>query len=261
MAEKNSENSVRSIQRALHILLCFNWKEKELTMTEITEKMGLAKSTTSRLLATLEAEGFIKRDPKNNKYSLGHNMYYLGLIAKEKLELNEIARPVMEEINKTTKETINLYILDNLESMCLAQVESPLPIRQAIKIGERSPLWAGASGRAILSGLEEKLWFDMIKELKSFTPNTITDPDVFINTMKGVKQNGYAISLGEKDDQVGCVAAPIFDAHGKVIGCVAISGPVFRFPDNTDLFCSLIVNGAKRISHQLGYNENKLAII
>lgn len=256
MMEKNNENSVRSIQRALNILRCFNWNERELTMTEITEKIGLAKSTTSRLLSTLEAEGFIRRDLKTGKYSLGHNIYYLGLIAKDKLELNEIARPIMEEINKETQETINLYILDGLESVCFDQVESPLPIRQAAKIGERSPLWAGASGRAILAFLEEKIWYEMVKELKAFTPNTITDPEKFIQTMKDVKRQGYTVSLGEKNDQVGCIAAPIFDAYGKVIGSVAISGPVFRFPEDTERFSVLILDASKKISQQMGYYQD-----
>lgn len=255
MAEKNKDNGVRSIQRALHILLCFNWNERELTMTEITEKIGLAKSTTSRLLMTLEVEGFIKRDTSTNKYSLGHNIYYLGRVAKEGMAINDVARPIMEEINKATQETINLYLLDSMESVCSFQIESPLPIRQATKIGERSPLWAGASGRAILAGLEEKAWYEMTKELKAYTSNTVTDPHAFIDIMRSIKEKGYVISLGEKNDQVGCIASPIFDVHGKVIGSIAISGPVFRFPEDTDLFSTLIVDGAKRISRQLGYYE------
>lgn len=259
MQEKNNDNGVRSIQRALRILLCFNWKEKELTMTEITERIGLAKSTTSRLLTTLESEGFIKKNLKTNKYTLGHNIYYLGLIAKEQLALKDVAAPVMEEINKATKETINLYLLDNMEAVCFHQVESPLPIRQAIKIGERAPLWSGASGRAILSGMDEEVWYEMAKELKAYTEKTVTNPNVFIGIMKSIKDKGYIISLGEKNDEVGCIAAPIFDAHGKVIGSIAISGPVFRFPEDTDLFAALIVNGAQRISQQLGfYGEKKI---
>lgn len=255
MTEKSNGNNVRSVQRALGILLCFNWHERELTMTEITERIGLAKSTTSRLLMTLETEGFIKRDPDTNKYSLGHNIYYLGRIAKEDMKLSEIARPIMEEINKITQETVNLYLLDGMESVCFEQVESPLPIRQAAKIGERCGLWCGASGRAILSGLEEEKWYEMINELKAYTPNTITDPDEFIKVIKDAKEKGYIISLGEKLHEVGCIASPIFDTYGKVLGSIAISGPVYRFPENTDLFASLIVEGAKNISQKLGYYE------
>ena len=255
MTEKNNDSGVRSIQRALNILLCFNWKERELTLTEITEKIGLAKSTTSRLLMTLEAEGFIKRDPNTSKYSLGHNIYYLGLVAKENMAINKVARPIMEEINKVTKETINLYLLDGMEAVCNYQIESPLPIRQAAKIGERSPLWSGASGRAILSALEEDTWYEMAKVLKAYTANTITDPNVFIDILKNTKEKGFVVSIGEKNDEVGCIAAPIFDAHSKVIGSIAISGPAFRFPEDTELFSRLILDGARRVSRQLGYNE------
>lgn len=255
MIEKNNDTGVRSIQRALRILLCFNFKEKELSLTEITEKIGLAKSTTSRLLATLEQEGFIKRDLITGKYTLGHNTYYLGLVAKENMTINKIAKPIMEEINKVTKETINLYIKDGMDAVCFYQVESPLPIRQAAKIGERTPLWAGASGRAILASLDEDIWHEMSKDLKAYTPNSVTNKEVFLDILNNTREKGYVVSLGEKNDEVGCIASPIFDAHGRVIGSIAISGPVFRFPEDTELFSELIVDGSRRISRQLGYYE------
>ncbi|MFZ5969750.1 MAG: IclR family transcriptional regulator [Bacillota bacterium] len=259
MAEKNNENSVRSIQRALQILMCFNWNEREFTLTEITEKINLAKSTTSRLLSTLEMEGFIKKDQRTNRYQLGHNIYYLGQVAKESLDLREISQPIMEEICQATKETINLYLLDKTDRVCFNQVESPLAIKRSVRIGERFPIWAGATGRSILANLDEHTWQDMIKELKPLTENTVVDPDKFINELRQIREKGYAVSVGEKDYEVGCVAAPIFDASRQVIGCVAISGPRFRFPEDTDYFSSLIVEGARKISEKLGYYERRQA--
>ena len=258
MNEKNGENSVRSIQRAFKILLCFNWNERELTLTEITEKIGLAKSTVSRLLGTLETEGFLVKDGKSNRYKLGHNIYYLGLIAKESLDLRAISHSIMVEITKLTQETTNLYMLDNLDRICFDQVESPLSIKRSVKIGERFPVWAGATGKSILAHMDESVWQDMTKELRPLTEKTIIDPQEFINELKAIRANGYAVSVGEKDYEVGCVAAPIFDANRNVIGCISISGPSFRFPKDTDYFCSVIVNAARRISKQLGYYEKSL---
>ncbi|MBB6215285.1 DNA-binding IclR family transcriptional regulator [Anaerosolibacter carboniphilus] len=255
MTEKSNENSVRSIQRALNILLCFNWDERELTLTEIAEKIGLAKSTVSRLLTTLELEGFISKDQKTNRFKLGHNIYYLGLIAKESLDIRKISRPIMEEIGRASQETVNLYLLENRERVCLEQVESPQPIKKSEKIGERVSIWQGATGRSILANLKENVWYEMIKELRPITEDTIADPDAFITELKKVKERGYAVSVGEKNAEVGCIAAPIFDAHRKVIGCLAISGPRFRFPENIDYYSELVVDGAKKISNQLGYYE------
>jgi IclR family KDG regulon transcriptional repressor len=103
---KSDENNVRSINRALQILKCFTWNERRFTLTEIAKKVDLPKSTTSRLLATLENEGFIRRDSGSNYYKLGYEIYFLGLIAKESLDLGQISRPIMEEIGQATKEIL-----------------------------------------------------------------------------------------------------------------------------------------------------------
>jgi IclR family KDG regulon transcriptional repressor len=112
--EENNTNNVRSVSRALQILKCFNWNEREFTLTEIAQKMDLPKSTVSRLLSTIESEGFIKRDERTNFYKLGNMVFFLGLIAKESIDLLQISRPIMEEICQATKETVNLYLLDNM---------------------------------------------------------------------------------------------------------------------------------------------------
>lgn len=261
MNSKNGENSVRSIQRALSILLCFNWEDKELTLTEIAEKIDLAKSTVSRLLTTLEAEGFLVKDGRTNRYKLGYNIYYLGLIAKESMDLRAISNPIMKGVTELTQETTNLYLLDDRERVCFHQVESPLSVRRTVKIGERFPIWAGATGKSILANLDESIWYDMIKELKPITERTIVNPQEFINELRRIKEAGYAVSIGEKDYEVGCVASPIFDVNRKVIGCVSISGPSFRFPTDTDYFCSLVVDAARKISKQLGYYEKTPAYL
>lgn len=251
--KKSGENGVRSINRALQILKCYNWNEREFTLTEIAQKVKLPKSTTARLLSTLESEGFLKKEEKSNHYKLGNAVYFLGLIAKESLDLRLISQPIMEEICQATKETINLYVLDDLEKVCFNQVESPLSIKRYVKIGERSPIWYGATGKSILANLEEDIWHEKSKELVKYTEKTVVDPEEFISELKTIKEIGFAVSIGEKEHDVGCVAAPIFGGSKKVIGCLSISGPQYRFPQDTDYFVSLVVAGAAKISNELGY--------
>jgi DNA-binding IclR family transcriptional regulator len=258
MAENSSENSIRSIQRALTVLLCFTWNEREMTLTEITERVGLAKSTILRMLNSLELEGFIIKDQKTNRYKLGYKVYYLGLIAKESLYIRKISRPTMEEIGQESKETVNLYLLDQMDRVCFEQVESPQTIKQSVRIGERFPIWAGATGKSILAHLEESMWYEVIDNIDGFTENIIVDTDGLIAELKKIREAGYAVSIGEKDYEVGCIAAPIFDAYGNTIGCLSISGPRFRFPQNKDLYRKLVTAGAKMISSQLGYYEKGL---
>lgn len=253
----NSSGNVRSVQRALDILLCFNWHERELTLTEIAEKVNLAKSTTSRILTTLEDSNFLVRDEKTGVYKLGINLYYLGLLAKESMDLRSIAYPIMIELRDKTKETINLYLLDGQDKVCFEQVESPHFIKQSVKVGERFPLWDGATGKIILAYLDEKIWYEMIDKLEPITEYTIVDPEEFIEALKSYRAKGVAVTVGEKDYEIGCAAAPIFDRSGEVIGCISISGPSSRFPENTDQYSNLVKEAATKISKQLGYFGRK----
>lgn len=254
MKQPKSESSVRTLSRALAILKAFTWDEREMTLTEIAEKIGLAKSTTLRLLAALEEEGFIFKNSKTNRYKLGFDLYYLGLIAKESLDIRSVSRPHMENITHQTRETTNLYLLDHRDRVCFEQVESPMAIKRTVRIGERFPIWAGATGRSILAFMDPQVWTEMTRELVPLTEHTVTDPQMFIQELEKIRRQGYAVSVSEKDYEVGCVAAPIFDATQKVIGCLSISGPKFRFPEETDLFAKLLTEAAEQISRKLGYH-------
>lgn len=249
--EKSS--NVRSIERALGILLCFSIQEKELTLTDISQKMDLAKSTTSRLLNTLVDLGFLAKNESTNQYSLGSKAYYLGYVAKENMDLRSASLKTMKEINEITQETVNLYVLDGMDRVCLEEVESPHAIKQSSKIGERFSIWSGATGRSILAFLDEGIWRSLTKELHPFTEKTIVDPDAFIAELKKTREQGYSVSFGEKDSFVGCIAAPILDVKENPIACLAISMPSYRFPEDSEEYASLILAGAKRISREIGY--------
>lgn len=254
------DTGIRSIQRALNILECFDWDNRELTFSQIVEKISLPKSTTSRILATLEGEGFLLRDPDTMKFKLGHTMYLLGLVAKESLDIRSISIPFMNKMTKLTNETSNLYILENFDRVCIAQVQSPMPIKQTVKVGERFPIWAGATGRSILAFMDESIWCDMVKELKQFTDKTVVNPDEFMDDLKQIRGKGFSVSMGEKFVEVGCVAAPIFNAT-RVIGCISVSGPVYRFPEDTTAYSNMVVEAAQSISHKLGYREKRSAFL
>lgn len=257
---EKGENNIRSIQRALNILACFDWDHRDLTFSEIVERIELPKSTVSRILSTLENEGFLVRDQDTARYKLGHAIYLLGLIAKQSLDIRNISIPFMENMTKLTDETSNLYLLENFDRVCIAQIESPKPIKQLVKVGERFPIWAGATGRSILAQLDESVWHDMEKELKQFTDKTVVDPKQFIEDLQEIKRKGFSLSLGEKFQEVGCVAAPIFN-EGGVIGCISISGPVYRFPEDITNYAKLVTDASNNISYRLGYREKRSAFL
>jgi len=126
-------------------------------------------------------------------------------------------------------------------------------IKRTVKDGERFPLWEGASGRCLLANLDETLWTKMSKKLSRITDTTISDPKEFIYELEKILKLGYAVSYGESDGEIACISAPIFNRDRKLMACLSISGPRFRFPENEDNFVQLALEGALSISKQLGY--------
>lgn len=248
-----TDSGLRTVQRALDILYCFTLDEQELSLTEIANKIRLAKSTTTRLLSTLEQNDFIQKDPNTLKYRLDQGLYYLGHIAGKSVEIREIARPVMEQLRNETRETVNLYLLDKESRVCFEQCEGLQSIRHLVKIGERLPLWAGAGGKVILAyqpiSFQNQIFKQVsLKErLKPLQQELIE-----------IKLQQCASSIDEREVGSAAVAAPIFNINHEVKACLSISGPTSRFtPEIIDKFKELAQRDAMAISQKLGYREKR----
>jgi DNA-binding IclR family transcriptional regulator len=151
MSSKEEDKGIRALQRALNVLKVFTLEEKTLSLTQIASKTKLAKSTTTRLLYTLEQNNFVLKDPVTLKYRLGKQLYILGYIAGQSIKLREVAQTTMERLRNQTKETVNLYVLENEHRICLLQYESLQSVKHMVKIGEKLPLTVGAAGKVILA--------------------------------------------------------------------------------------------------------------
>jgi DNA-binding IclR family transcriptional regulator len=253
MNQKESE-SLRTVQRALDILNCFSLEEPELSLTEIANKIHLAKSTTTRLLATLELNHMVYKNPDTLKYRLGHRLYYLGHIARKSIKIREVAKPVMQQLRDLLKETVNLYVLEKDYRVCVEQIEGLMPLRHSVKIGERIPLCDGAaSGKAILAYQSDDFKNQIFK-----TADTNFDLIPFINELKAIQRE--MISTSHDENEVTCVASPIFDVNGEVKASLSVSGPSSRFTEEKiNLLKDYVKDAAHKISSLVGYmgTENK----
>lgn len=254
MKDKDGEgkNEIRTLKRALDVLLCFDLEHKKLTMTEIAQKISLAKSTTLRLINALEKEGFLVKN-EDNTYTLGYKVYYLGTIAKESIELRKVALPVMQGLQAKFNETVNLYTFENGKIVCFEQLESSHALKRSVRIGDRFPIWSGASGRSILAFLSEEEIAKYINETRPLTDYTITDINDIKKELNSIKERKYTFSHDEREIGVACVAAPIFDAYHNVVGSVALSGPSLRFTDEfVNEVKTHVYEAGKEISNNLG---------
>jgi IclR family KDG regulon transcriptional repressor len=244
-------DSLRTVQRALDILNCFSLQETELSLTEIANKIALAKSTTTRLLATLELNGLITKNQETLKYKLGHKLYYLGYIAGKSIEIREFAYPIMKEIRDDTKETVNLYLLEDKYRVCIEQCEGLQSLRHLVKIGERLPLWAGAGGKVFLAYQSEEFQNEIFQLVDSKQRLAKLKSE-----LKTIREEGCASSQDEREVGSAAVAAPIFGIDGNVVACLSISGPTQRFtPEVINHLKMILKQKTLFISESIGYKE------
>lgn len=260
---EDTAQSVRSVERALDILLLFTAGQAEMGITDLAEKAGLSKSTVHRLLTALQNKGFIQQNPENQRYSLGLTLLHLGNLVGDRLDLKRLARPTMTHLQDETGETVNLNIVRDNRRVCIEKVESRHDVRHFVEIGRSLPLYAGASGKVIMAFMEPEQVEEIIAStgLAGYTPNTITDPDAFREELSRIRQRGYATSLGERVEGAASVSAPVWDRDGKVVASLTVSGPTFRFtPERVLLFVDLLRSAADELSRALGYRGSVVSV-
>jgi DNA-binding IclR family transcriptional regulator len=172
--------------------------------------------------------------------------------------LINIARPAMEELRDKGGEEIALYVVEGDRRVCVARVQSLHEIAKVGPVGTYYPLHAGASGKVLLAYLPEDQRNAIIKgRLEKYTSLTITDCKKLEKDLMAIRDKGYAVSRGEREPDAFSVTAPIWDASGKAVASISISGPNFRLTDKQlKKNIQEILTASKEISYRLGYKDN-----
>lgn len=244
-----------SAEKVLDVLLLFSESRPELTADEISELIGAPRSTTYRYLRTLHTKGFLEKSTAGI-YRPGPRLVQLGRVALSRLDLRDIALPVMREIAGETRETVLLTRLSGRSAVCIERVEGPQTIRITFERGRVQPLHAGASSKILLAyaGGEVEDYIDI--PLEQFTEQTVTDPDVLRAQLRQIREQGYCISDGEVDVGARAVAVPILDDHNRLVAGLSTAGPAFRMDEQVvERHLALLQSGAATIRDQLRRND------
>lgn len=221
--------SIRAVERALDVLLCFSSRTPELSMTQIADQIGIHKSTVHRLLGTLERRRFVQRDPSTGAYRLGIRLLQMSYLTLEHNDLRRLAAPFMRRLCDKYQENVDISVLDETDVVFVNHMEGPQRVKVAATTGQRLPAFATASGRAILAYLPE----DAVKRLLAqgmphYTPYTPLTPAAVFEDLKLTREQGFACSIEEYEDGISAVAAPILDGSGHPLAATAIVGPAYR---------------------------------
>jgi IclR family KDG regulon transcriptional repressor len=245
-----------SVDKAMDILFCFDADHAQLRLTDISERVGLHKSTTHRLLALLRKKGLIVADPESQLYSLGPGVVELAWTVLRQQDLRAVCRPYLEQLRQDTNETVSLYTRMGNKRVCVEECESGQDIKYSHAVGLTAPLHVGAPGKALLAFLppEERETLLQTLPLTAVTPKTLTDPAQLRAELERTRQRGYAVSSEERSRGASAVAAPIRDWRGKVIAAIGVLGPSQRLtPGVLEELGSRVMQVAQQISTALGY--------
>ena len=250
---------IQSVSHALDVLEQFFGDVDELGVTELSKRLKLHKNNVFRLLATLEARGYIEQNKASESYRLGIRCLHLGRRYIEHMGLVRQARPILTEVTRKCRESTFVAVYRREGVVPLEAVDpDDRAVRITTPVGQTLPLHCTAAGKTHLAfDTDEQLKSSLPESLRRFTDRTITDRAHLLAQLEAVAKNGYSTEVGEYLDEVSSVAVPIRDYTRSVVGSLTVSGPAYRIPDDRVVgeIAPLIVEAGRELSHRLGYNE------
>jgi Transcriptional regulator len=247
---------VSAVGRTMAVLEALAEHPEESGVSEIANKLDMSKATVYRFLQSLKARGYVVQDAED-RYRLSVRLFELGAQALPHLDIVREAEPGMRRINELTGETVHLGILDEGSIVYVHKIDSKYNLRMYSRIGRRAPLYCTGIGKVLMAWLEEEELLAHLAQ-ESFerrTANTLTSAEAYLQELETVRQQGYAEDHEEFEDNMRCLAAPIRDRFGHVIGGMSVSFPCFRFREELKQdYVKQLMQATQQISSQLGWH-------
>ncbi len=252
--------TVQSVERALAIMDVLAQEGSPMKLSSVSKQLELNISTVHRLLNTLMVWGYVEQDPSMGRYRLGVKAFEIGNKALYSLDIRSVAKPFLKKLVDKSNETANLAILVEGEVVYIDQVETHNIIKMFASPGTRGPAYCTGSGKALLAALNEHEINRLSRgfPFKAYTNKTITNVDALQKELAVIRQQGYSLDLGEMEEDVRCVAAPVINHEGKTVAAISLSGPRTRMSDQYlyEELVPLIINTAKQVSHLMGWDDH-----
>ncbi|WP_338448729.1 IclR family transcriptional regulator [Niallia oryzisoli] len=222
-----------SVHNAIKILQTFSKTETELGISDLSVRLGLAKSTVFRLMQTLKESNLVEKNQETQKYQLGIAAFELGFTVYHSMELRRISVPILERLSNSINRVVRLGVYDNGGVVYLVN-RSPNGDNATIsKIGDRIPTHCTAVGKMLLAYQNNNEVERVIElGLRLYTNKTIVSGKELKEQLNGIRQKGYALTMEEWRNGVSSVAVPVKNDLGKVVGAVSITGPRSSFSLN-----------------------------
>lgn len=223
--------SVRAVERAIDVLDTLKSRNEGARISEISQELGLARSTVHRVLVALAKKGMVYQQAGSERYVIGHKALELAFSAVQHLDIIRLTMSYLEELRDRLGETTALALKVGLRYTYVSQVTSLNEYRVNPVMGQQYPLHWAATGKAILAFVRDSELNECLKVVPHLfaTARTIVDPDLLLEQLEQVRQTGFAFSFGERNVGAAAVAAPLRNRQGYAHAAIAVVGPESRF--------------------------------
>jgi DNA-binding IclR family transcriptional regulator len=247
------------VLRAISILKAFDADTPEMGIGELSRRVRLNRSTVHRLVGALISEGLMAQDVQTGKYRLGPELVALGALVLRNTDLRRVALPHLQALARQTGETVDLEILSGSEVVVIEEVPGEHVLSAGRYFGQRYPAHCTSTGKVLLAHLPPvQLQRILDSELVSATPRSVNRPDDLVRELARVREQGFALSAEELEEDLIAVGAPIFDGRGTAVASLSVSGPRRRITSRRipELVQAVRATAAE-ISRQLGRRSDE----
>ena len=254
-AEDRQRSGVQSLGRAFSILEEVARHRDGIGLAELSKQVGLHNSTAFHLAKTMVSLGYIRQERDTKRYRVGRPLFALAASALDEIEMVNLATPIMEDLSRETGESSHFAVRMGDAVVVIARTSGPGAFQLTDRVGVVRPAHCTALGKIILAALRPdqlKRFLERV-ELKPSTKKSITEPAALLREIAEIRRNAIAFDDGEFNPEVRCVAVPVYNFTGDVIGALGISGPVWRMSDQVLQSRAKIVQAAAtRLSNEFG---------
>lgn len=249
------QKTIQSVDRAISILEFVASADSNAALGQISAALGLNKSTTHGIAATLEHRGYLARHPETGRYTLGLKVWELGQSYVGNISTLLESKSAMKDLVKKYQDAAHLAVLADTDALFIHKIDCSRTVGIRIGVGTRTPLYCTGVGKALLAAQPEAVLEELLSKISfiKYTEKTITSIKALRDELQTVRRRGFSTDCGEYEADLRSVAAPIFDHSGQPVAAVSLAGSAQCFSgDRIFDIANDVRETAKRISAKLG---------